>query len=284
MPFMEFLTDRAEERYDEFIAAAPNVMIGLDFDGTLAPIVADPEKATIHPQAPGVLLELAKSFQVISVITGRPVDQVLRLGGLEAIGQQITAIGGELRVFGHYGAQQWSSTDKEIRSSAPPAGLAGFIAELPRLLAEARTPDAWVEDKGLAVAVHTRRCADPEESYARLLPVLANAASAHGLDVEPGRRVVEIRLAEMDKGLVVHALAEQDGVHGFCFIGDDLGDLAAFEAVRALREQGLATLLVTSESGEESALMALADVAVPGPSGVVEFLAKVSVEALRADF
>ena len=33
MPFMEFLTDRAEERYDEFIAAAPNVMIGLDFDG-----------------------------------------------------------------------------------------------------------------------------------------------------------------------------------------------------------------------------------------------------------
>lgn len=56
---MEFLTERAEERYEEFIAAAPNVMIGLDFDGTLAPIVADPEAATIHPQAPVVLVELA---------------------------------------------------------------------------------------------------------------------------------------------------------------------------------------------------------------------------------
>ena len=76
----------------------------------------------------------------------------------------------------------------------------------------------------------------------------------------------------------------RSGLCGLQRIGDDLGDLAAFEAVRALREQGLATLLVTSESGEESALMALADVAVPGPSGVVEFLAKLSVEALRADF
>lgn len=282
MPVMEFLTERAEERYEEFIAAAPNVMIGLDFDGTLAPIVADPEAATIHPQAPVVLVELARVFPSIAVITGRPVDQVLRLGGLEAIGQQIVELGGLLQVFGHYGSQQWTSTGKEIRSSAPPVGLAGFMAELPRLLAEARTPDAWVEDKGLAVAVHTRRCADPEESYARLLPILANAALAHGLDVEPGRKVVEIRLAEMDKGLVVHALAEQDNVNGFCFIGDDLGDLAAFEAVRALEERGSATLLVTSVSGEESALMALADVAVPGPAGVVEFLAKLSSEALKA--
>jgi trehalose 6-phosphate phosphatase len=56
------------------------------------------------------------------------------------------------------------------------------------------------------------------------------------------------------------------------FVGDDLGDIEAFEAVRSLRDGGLPALLVCSSSDEQEALAELADVVVPGPAGVVGLL------------
>jgi trehalose 6-phosphate phosphatase len=276
---MEFRSDQGRKRYDAFVAAGAGAMVGLDFDGTLAPIVADPEQARIHPKAPDAIVRLATCFPTLAIITGRPVSQVLELGDLLTTGEKITAAGGELLIFGHYGNESWTSRTGELESPEPPEELVALKAELPALLAEADTPDAWVEDKGLAVALHTRRCAEPANSYERLLPIISRAAASHGLDVEPGRLVIEVRRARVDKGSVVRDLAEKRDVDGFCFVGDDLGDLAAFEAVTELSERGLPTLLVASESAEESALVALADVVVPGPSGVADFLIALAEDA-----
>ena len=88
----------------------------------------------------------------------------------------------------------------------------------------------------------------------------------------PGRQVIEVRAPGMDKGQVVRRVAEESGAKGFCFAGDDLGDVEAFETVRELRSEGLDTLLVCSLSQEESALVERADVVVPGPEGVLELL------------
>ncbi len=52
---MEFRTRQAQDRYDGLVAVAHDVLVGLDFDGTLSPIVEDPAQAVIHPEAPGVL-------------------------------------------------------------------------------------------------------------------------------------------------------------------------------------------------------------------------------------
>ena len=70
----------------------------------------------------------------------------------------------------------------------------------------------------------------------------------------------------------------------FCFAGDDLGDLEAFETVAALGKDGLPTLLVCSASSEQSALVPLSDVVVHGPDGVMAFLAQLTADAadLRA--
>ena len=76
----------------------------------------------------------------------------------------------------------------------------------------------------------------------------------------------------MHKGLVVDYLVEDLEAGGFLFAGDDLGDLEAFHAVADLRERGLDTLLVCSASDEQSALVELADVVVPGPDGVLDLL------------
>ena len=56
------------------------------------------------------------------------------------------------------------------------------------------------------------------------------------------------------------------------FAGDDLGDLPAFEAVQALRDEGLTGLLVCSASYEEDALVEISDVILDGPAGVAEWL------------
>lgn len=278
---MEFRSPEAEERYAALVATASTTVVGLDFDGTLSPIVDDPAEAHIHPGAAEVLIGLAEVVATIAVITGRPARQALALGGLDDVGNTIGDAGHELHLYGQYGFEHWSSTRRRIVSPRPPHGLSSFLGALPRLLRRNDAADAHIEEKGLAIAVHTRRLADPAAAYDRLLPQIRALAAEHGMVVEPGRMVIEARAAGMDKGGVVRALVEEVGAGGFLFAGDDLGDLEAFEAVAELRDQGLPTLLVCSLSDEQSALIELADVVVKGPDGVLDLLRRLTSDAQK---
>ncbi|TIC85867.1 trehalose-phosphatase [Nocardioides sp. GY 10113] len=279
---MLFSSIEGERRYAGLVRAAAGAVIGLDFDGTLAPIVDDPTKAHIHPAAREVLVDLASEVAAIAVITGRPARQALDLGGLEEVGDAISEAGKELYLFGQYGNERWTSHRRRIVGPRPPRGLATFERELPRVLRQADAADAYVEDKGLAVAVHTRRLPDPVAAFDRLLPPLRSLAGGHGLIVEPGRNVIEVRSAGAHKGLVVERLAAELNAEGFLFAGDDLGDLEAFEAVAALEKQGLAALRVCSASREESALLEQSDVVVRGPEGVLDLLRTFTRDARAA--
>lgn len=270
---MEFRTAQGQQRYDAVVAAAPETVIGLDFDGVLSPIVAEPADALIHPEGPGVLAELAPLVRAVAVITGRPARQAVSLGGLEAVADSVAETG-QLFVMGQYGLERWSSQTREFTSPEPPASLARLIAALPRLLASRDAEDAFVEDKAMAVAVHTRRLREPQAAFDRLLPVLAEAAREHGLAVEPGRMVIEIRPEGMDKGQAVRRLHDELHADGFVFAGDDLGDVRAFEEVASLRDAGHPALLVCSGSQEQQALVALCDLVVDGPPGVLSLLSR----------
>ena len=153
------------------------------------------------------------------------------------------------------------------------------------MLRNADAADAFVEDKGLAVAVHTRRLDDPDDAFDRLLKPIGGASwpSATGWSVEPGRQVLEVRSHGMHKGLVVEWLmGEHLEAGGFLFAGDDLGDVEAFEAVLDLRRRGLPTLLVCSASREEPTLRELSDVVVDGPAGVLDLLRRLTSDARAA--
>jgi len=262
----------AEAAYAALVRAGDGLLVALDFDGTLAPIVEDPTVAVIHDEAPEVLVALSAQVRAVAVVTGRPARQVLALGELDEVGDMIGESGRELVILGQYGNERWTSNARRVVSPKPPAGLASLIGDLPRLLRAAGASDAYVEEKGLAVAVHTRRTADPRGAFDRLLPLLTEAARTRNLAVEPGRLVIEVRAAGMDKGQALRHLVEQYDARAVVFVGDDLGDLPAFEAVRDLRAQGVPGLLVCSGSDEESALRELADVVVAGPDGVMAFL------------
>ena len=131
---MEFASSTGEQEYAAVVRAADDLVVGLDFDGTLSPIVDDPEQAHIHPDAGAVLADLAAQVRAVAVVTGRPARQVLDLGGLEEVGNAIGESGRELFVLGQYGNERWTSTDRRVISPKPPRGLATFMGGLPRLL------------------------------------------------------------------------------------------------------------------------------------------------------
>jgi trehalose 6-phosphate phosphatase len=276
---VRFTSAEAEQRYAALVAVAGSAVVGLDFDGTLAPIVDDPDSAHIHPDAPGVLLAVSSVVRAVAVVTGRPARKVLALGGLEEVGREIGETGRELFVFGQYGFERWTSTSRRVVSPRPPHGLSGFLRELPKTLRDAGAPDAFVEDKGLSIAVHTRRLDDPVAAFERLEPRLRDLASRFDMALEPGRNVIEARSPGTDKGDVVRSLAVELDAGAFLFAGDDLGDVEAFAAVDELRAQDLPTLLVCSASDEESALMERSDVVVKGPDGVLALLRQLTADA-----
>ena len=238
-------------------------LIATDFDGTLAPIVADPREARADPGAVGALRELAGVVGTLAVITGRPAGEAVGLGGFESVPGLI--------VLGHYGLERWE--DGALTGPGALPGVEAARERLPGVLAGAGAPEGvWVEDKGSALAVHTRRAADPVGALAAVKGTLAGLAADVGLVVEPGRLVIELRPPGMDKGAALTALVAERKAGPVLFAGDDLGDLAAFAAVRALRGEGHPGVTVCSASGEVSELAAEADLVVDGPGGVAALL------------
>ncbi|HET6561790.1 MAG TPA: trehalose-phosphatase [Marmoricola sp.] len=276
---MELRSSAARQRYDELVAGAAGAVVCLDFDGVLAPIVEDPTQAHIHPEAADVLAALAEQLLAVAVVTGRPARQAVALGGLEELGERVVAAGNDLVVLGQYGNERWTARTGRVVSPGPPEGLATFVSELPELLRREELGDAFVEQKSLAVAVHTRRLPDPAGTLERLAPVLERAARRHGLVLEPGRMVVEVRAPGMNKGNAVRELQRELDADAMMFVGDDLGDVQAFEAIIALRREGMVGLLVCSGSEEQQALVELADVVVDGPDGVMELLRQLAADA-----
>ncbi|MFE9817956.1 trehalose-phosphatase [Streptomyces sp. NPDC005773] len=245
-------------------------VIALDFDGTLADIVPDPEQARAHHGAVEALAALAPKVASIAVITGRPAGVAVRYGGFAGV----TGLD-RLVVLGHYGAERWDAVSGTVHAPAPHPGVAAVRAELPGVLDRFDSwHGTWTEEKGQALAVHTRRAADPQAAFEALRGPLGELAARHGLIVEPGRLVLELRPPGMDKGVALTEYVRENGAGSVLYAGDDLGDLAAYAAVEKLRTEGpdgIPGLLVCSGT-EVPELAERADLALPGPGAVVGLL------------
>jgi trehalose 6-phosphate phosphatase len=245
------------------LTAPDRALIGLDFDGTLSPIVADPRDARAQPGAVPALRALAPRVGTLAIITGRPAATAVEYGGLADVPGLI--------VLGHYGFERWSGGRVDARPTPP--GVAVARERLPGILVAADAPPGtWIEDKGHAVAVHTRRTADPDAALRLLRPPLERLAEDEGLLAQPGRMVIELRPRGMDKGAALKALITERAARSALFCGDDLGDLPAFRALGELRGQGIPGVAVCSGSAEVTELAATADLVVDGPPGVVGLL------------
>ncbi|GGZ50748.1 trehalose-phosphatase [Streptomyces subrutilus] len=270
------VTAAGREGLDALLRAPRRSVVALDFDGTLADIVPDPDQARAHPGAVPALAALAPEVASVAVVTGRPAGVAVRYGGFAGVpGLE------HLVVLGHYGAERWDAVTGSVHAPAEHPGVAALRAELPGFLESIGAwRGTWIEEKGRALAVHTRRAADPAAAFEALREPLAELAARHGLMVEPGRAVLELRPPGMDKGVALTGFLEEAGAEAVLYAGDDLGDLAAYSAVEKRRADGLPGLLVCSGSAEVPELAARADIVLAGPAEVVALLAALAA-ALR---
>lgn len=185
----------------------------LDYDGTLAEIVDDPEKALPHPRATEVLTELADRYP-LRILTGRRVTDLARLLPVP----QLVAIGVHGLEEGRLGAGIHSRLGDDSQE----------------LLAQARErlPDfdgVRVEDKGEAIALHYRASPDEERVQSELRDW--SSSLPQGLDLVWGKKVLEIRPSGFDKGRAASEIAARHPGSTPVMIGDDTTDEDAFEAL-----------------------------------------------------
>jgi trehalose 6-phosphate phosphatase len=136
-----------------------------------------------------------------------------------------------------------------------------------------RWPRLVIERKGaIAVALHWRT--DP--GAVPPIDEVSELASRHGLTLLPGRMVVELRPPlPVDKGTAVESLLSGAGILHGAFAGDDVGDLAAYDALdRMVASGALEHAVRVAVRSEESPpeLVDRADAVVDGPEGLVAAL------------
>jgi trehalose 6-phosphate phosphatase len=244
------------------LAEPARALLCCDYDGTLAPIVLHPADAAADPAAVAALNRLAGQLARVVVLTGRPAEVAVRLGGLAAVPR--------LLVLGHYGLERWY--DGRLASPEPDPGVARARARLPAL-----PPGVTVEDKRLSFVVHTRPAPDPAATLAGLDGPLRALAAAEGLEVVDGSYARELRPRGTDKGSALLALAEEFQPSAVLAVGDDDGDLPVLDAVATLRAGGLPGLVVcVARPGGSEALRQRADLVVEGVAGVAAFLDSLS--------
>jgi trehalose 6-phosphate phosphatase len=253
---------------DPLVEHAARAALLVDFDGSLSPIVDDPDAARPLPEARDALAALVGQVGRIAVVSGRPVEFLRAALGID-----------DVIYVGQYGVQRWDGervvTDPRVEPFMAPVEAAATAAsrELPGVRVERKD--------GVAVVLHWRT---RPELADRIRAWAARAAGESGLELHPAKMAIELRPpVPMDKGAVVEELCA--GLEAAAFAGDDSGDLTAFDALDRLRATGRLAQAVrigveSSEAPPE--LMARADVRVDGPAGLAALLAELGARIRRA--
>jgi trehalose 6-phosphate phosphatase len=238
-------------------------LVATDFDGTLAPLVLDPDASRAAPGAVEALASLAARGARVAVVTGRDAATVVRLGGLHAIPG--------VTVAGLYGLECWH--DGRLETPEPPPEIEELRRRLPGAITDGG-PEVWIEDKRLSLVVHFRRAPDPDAARDAVRGPVTELGRELGFEVHPGSMVLELRLPGFDKAAALRRLGA--GCPAVLFLGDDLGDLPAFEEIRALRRAGTIARSVAVRSSGVAEIAGTADVEVADPGAVVDLLRRLA--------
>ncbi|MBX3247006.1 MAG: HAD-IIB family hydrolase [Myxococcales bacterium] len=205
------------------LSALPRpLLVALDVDGTLAPIVDDPATARIPDETRRILRRLARRDDlVVALVTGRDLRMLERMAGRMPGMWRAVEHGARVIAPGERAHARPLTADERARLDA----FASFVRESPGRL----------ERKPRAVALHVRGLDEPTQS--EWLARGAARASALGLAPRLGRAVLEAELGApdgadgvagvADKGRALAVIHARTGARAVFFAGDDLTDLPA---------------------------------------------------------
>ncbi|MCC3273470.1 trehalose-phosphatase [Arthrobacter zhangbolii] len=207
----------------EGLADADTLLVALDFDGTLSPLVERAEDARpLNGSAAAVRALAALPGTVTAFISGRALDSL----------RSVATPDPETLLIGSHGAETWTGPNAE------PLQL---TAEQAELLARARSavesvatrhPGCRLEDKPAGVVLHTRSAEGPVAAAA------TDEARRHlqmldGVQVTDGKSVLEASVVHTNKGEGIRALRALTGATAVLFAGDDVTDEHGFAALEA---------------------------------------------------
>lgn len=223
----------------ERLAEAPEVVVALDFDGTISPIAPTPEAARLLPAAGAAIDRLlgARGVRVV-IASGRPVAELRRLVP-------------SVRWFVGLHGLEVQAEDREPRLRFDPRAADEAMARLRIAIVPLVLAGARLEDKIHALAVHVRGL-DPEAAadIVERATAAIEAEIALGAPIEclQGKAVVEARPLGATKHGALAELLDHLGTRNLLFAGDDRTDEGVFEAFR-----DALTVLVAAEPRQTAA-------------------------------
>ena len=179
----------------------------LDLDGVLAPIELRPEDVGPDPRRSRLLDALIAALDGrVAVLSGRALADVDRI--LEG---RVTPVAGV------HGLERRSS-DGRVETRGAEADVARAVEGLTQTLSSEIADGVEIENKGVGVAVHYRNAPDRAAGVRHAATMLARD---HGLHLQPGHMVVELKGGDADKGLALAAfLSEPPFAGGFGILVD----------------------------------------------------------------
>ncbi|HET7900550.1 MAG TPA: trehalose-phosphatase [Candidatus Nanopelagicales bacterium] len=208
------MTDSQLSRAVADVVQAPRLLVGTDFDGTLAEIVEDPADARPVDGALEALRRVAACEGVdVVVLSGRSLRELRWLmPDLDGV-----------RFVGSHGAER--DDGRRSLTEAQEQLRARVVLALSR--ASADVPGALLERKPAGAAVHVRR--SPREDAVRLLrQVREGPATWPGVIATEGKEVLELSVVDVDKGRAFARLRDQVDPGAAVFLGDDVTDENVF--------------------------------------------------------
>jgi len=210
------------------LATWHRIALFLDYDGTLVPFQDDPVRAAPGPGLLRLLDRLAIPGRLeVAIVSGRSAEDLRRF------------LPGRCHLLALHGALYVDPDGRaldRVNLDACRAAVRAVAGTCARLVAS--IPGARMEDKGAALALHTRGCnrRDERRAVRRFLEAARGVVPRGVLSVLRGARVIELKPARADKGSAVLWLAGRLGGAWFpVYLGDDRSDEDAF---RALRDRG----------------------------------------------
>jgi trehalose 6-phosphate phosphatase len=251
----------------------PRAGLVTDIDGTIAPIAPTPAAATVDANARRALERLLPRITLVAALTGRRAEDGAGLLNIAA-----------LPVVGNHGMETLANGVL----TADPAVLA-FAPNVHRVIEALRAaplpPGTILEDKGPTASVHYRLAPNRREARAALSTLLAPLVAAEGLLLTEGRALFEIRPPiPVNKGHAIRRLCTEYSLDSIVMFGDDLTDVDAFMAVRALRAAGeiagLAVGVVAPDGTAPPAVLANVDAIATGVTGIAALLITVAEQLM----
>jgi len=256
----------ALESYQQLGLAGRQLFVCLDYDGTLSEIVPDPDSATLAEGANEALEQLAARCPV-AILSGRDLADIRTRVGIE-----------DIWYAGSHGFELTGPDGSHHQNDAAASAVSVLETAADELRRDLEPiPGVRVEHKRFAVAVHYRNVAP--DRVAEVVAAAHRRGRRHGLRVTGGRKVVELRPnIDWDKGTALRWLADriqQAGQTLPIYIGDDLTDEDAFDAIRS---DGIGIVV---RHGEDGGRPTAATFTLNNPTEVAEFLRRVADSPAR---